>query len=220
MKQKIKDFLFKKIFFKEGLKILKKKKGFSLLEVLVAVSIIGIITAIAIPAFQDYRATASKTAGDTSIGNIGRAYQNCMVLKQFSQCNDLGQIGITCADCTSAKSQTGSKFCAQIEKDVGGETFKACIEFDGSKLIRRSYGGDLFKDLKICHNTVTNCTGAGASTDNTDHPQAGAKECTADGDCTPGAYSCTSSGTATVTAKCKKVAHATAGICTAGICSK
>ena len=89
MKQTIKNFLFKK-----RIKILRSKKGFSLLEVLVAVAIIGIISAIAFPQFQDHRETATRTAGDTSIGNIERAFQNCIVLKSFSDCVSLADLGV------------------------------------------------------------------------------------------------------------------------------
>ena len=144
MKNKIKDFLLKK-----RIKILRNKKGFSLLEVLVAVSIIGVISAIAVPQFQDYRRQASKTAGDTSVGNIGRAYQNCIVLKDFSECDSLGELGISCPDCVS-NTDGSDNFCAGINKTVGGDTFKACIDFVGSNITGRAYGGSLMDKMKIC----------------------------------------------------------------------
>ena len=173
---KIKDFFTKKRCRK--LKLLNQK-GFSLVEVLVAVSIIGIISAIAIPQFQDYRKQASRTAGDTSVGNIGRAYQNCIVLKDFTECDSLGELGITCADCTSNTDATDN-FCASISKTVGGDTFKTCVDFIGSNLTGRAYGGSLMDNIKVCKVTRT---GADCGTGNipgatTNTPKAGPIECT------------------------------------------
>ncbi len=198
---------------------IKSNKGFSLVEILVAVSIIGIISAIAIPAFQDYREQASKVAGDTSIGNVGRAYQNCMVLKQFGSCDSLSDLGITCPDCTSDNDGT-DQFCAQIKKQIGGEEFRACVGYKGNDFVKRSYGGSLLKDVKICKNRVTGCTGANAATDNVDHPQPGAKECEQPSDCSQGSYSCTSSGSANVVAACEPVGTgANIGSCDgSGVC--
>ena len=167
----IKNFLFKK-----RIKILKNNKGFSLMEVLVAVGIIAIVSAIAVPEFQDYRRQAGRTAGDTSIGNIGRAYQSCMVLKKFEECNNLSAIGINCEDCTSNNDTANKKFCAQIQKETAGKTFRVCVDFDGSDLVGRAYGGDLFSNIKLCHETgVSHGTNSGVAF--SERAMKGAKEC-------------------------------------------
>ena len=86
-----------------------------------AVSIIGIISAIAYPAFDDYRQSAARTASDVSASNIIRALKNCLVLKEFNSCDSLSDLKINCpgdANCDS-NSNTGN-FCAHIKKGKTG----------------------------------------------------------------------------------------------------
>ena len=143
--------------------ITKNNKGFSLLEVLVGVSIIGIISAIAVPTYQNYTKEASKTAANTTISNIAKSYTSCLILKPFAQCNDLPKIGISCSDCDSGASTSAPNiFCGMITKNVAGEDFKACVSISGTA-VTKTYGGIL---NKICHVTYSetsssDCSNAG-----------------------------------------------------------
>ena len=174
MKQIIKNFLFKKRF-----KILKSKKGFSLLEVLVAVGIIAIISAIAVPQFTGNREQAAKVAGETSVLNVQKAFQNCIVLKPFSQCNTLALLNITCPDCNSEEDTADGRFCAHIEKDVGSDQFTACVSIEGSD-INKSYGGSLMSGVDVCVETHASPLPVKAK-----HIQSPLKNCSVPTDCQP-----------------------------------
>ena len=69
----IKNFLFKK-----RIKILKSKRGFSLMELLIVVSIMGVISAIAIPAYDKYKSNASAAGAKAEARTVFRALQTCM----------------------------------------------------------------------------------------------------------------------------------------------
>ena len=209
MKKIITDFLFKRRF-----KVLKNKKGFSLLEVLVAVGIIAIISAIAVPQFTANKEEAAKVAGVTSVTNIEKAYKHCTALKSHADCDTLEDLKVTCPDCKGEVDSGNTKFCAQIEKSSGGKTFRACVDFESGDTVGVSYGGDLLGKVKLCHYARSSCT---TGSDNlTKAVVTGARECTADSQCTSGAVSkpgCTYAYSCALIDQSK-------GVCSGGVCSR
>ena len=172
------NFLFRKRF-----KILKSKKGFSLIEVLVAVAIIGIISAIAVPQFTAQRDNAAKVAVDTSAGNIAKAFKNCIALNSFGNCDKLAKIKVACpAGSTCTSGGTGGTFCAHIHRGTAGDDdFKVCVSVDNTGNEIRSYGGALLRSVAsgtVCHSAKTASTDGTTCSATNPSPDAGLKPCT------------------------------------------
>ena len=183
-------------------------KGFSLLEVLVGVSIIGIISAIAVPTFTSYREGASVTASSSTLTNVKKAFNLCMSMSgQISSCNTLEALDIECGDCSVNTDTGNTKFCGAVSTGVGGKTFQACWDNTDDSIV---YGGD----FKICYGQYDNDTTDSTAAVRTAFPNL--KKCKTNTDCsgslpTAGANQSWGGGT------CEAGGHSI-GVCTAGAC--
>jgi type IV pilus assembly protein PilA len=115
------------------------QKGFTLIELMIVVAIIGILAAIAIPAYQDYTIRAQATEGLNLAGSVKAA-----VAESFANTGKwpatLVEAGITAADGTTATPPSG--------KYVTGITIE-----DGTIII--TYGNQANTNITGATNTLT-----------------------------------------------------------------
>ena len=103
------------------------RKGFSLIELLVVIGIIGVLVAVAIPAYNGYKVRAVKGALEGSLNAVGTGFAACLAVKDFANCNSLNNMEVHCPDCVNEATTTSGSWCVDIEK----ENQKACVQTDG-----------------------------------------------------------------------------------------
>ena len=89
---------------------IKNRKGFTLIELMIVVAIIGILAAIAIPQFASYRQRAQDSAAKSALKNLATAQEDYYVKNDFYATGyaqtgfspeDSIVISVTAADITS-----------------------------------------------------------------------------------------------------------------------
>lgn len=102
--------------------LLNNKKGFTLIELMIVVAIIGVLAAIAIPNFLNYQCKAKQAEAKTNLGNI-RTAQEAFRAENDTYTTSLTAIGFSASGDTryaiSITAASANSFTAQADGTAG-----------------------------------------------------------------------------------------------------
>jgi type IV pilus assembly protein PilA len=107
-------------------RIHSNEKGFTLIELLVVVLIIGILAAIALPAFLGQRSKAQDADAKSNARNLVSQVESCYTESQdYAACNTIGELGATGLPVTDAAPADKSGNVAVVSTGTNGYTIHA-----------------------------------------------------------------------------------------------
>lgn len=117
-------------------KILTNKNGFTLIELMIVVAIIGILAAIAIPNFMNYQCKAKQAEAKASLGNI-KTMQEAYKAEYDAYTTSMGDVGFS-INTTDARytysivSANSTTFTARATGTINNDTDTWEISATGS----------------------------------------------------------------------------------------
>ena len=107
---------------------MKMQKGLSLIELLVVVSILGVLTSVVMVAYGNYQKTVGETTMKADAKNVARAFKTCIAIDEFSKCDDFSKPKLDVSSTTGKAKSVDPYFCAEFKMEIRGENHYHCIE--------------------------------------------------------------------------------------------
>jgi len=142
--------------------IKRKEQGFTLIELMIVVAIIGILAAIAIPQFAKYRQKAFNSAAESDLRNVMTAEEAAFADTQ-KYANDRGSqgagAGVTGPNTiTGLDSRVSNNVSVRINTDTNGKVYAV---FAGHSKGTKVYGGDSSGQIQYKASSTPDTTATG-----------------------------------------------------------